>query len=345
METSANSLDGDWDSICKLLALEDPYSSSQFLDDHIEFSIQDDASRLEMPSASVHDQDNAAMPVFNHHEHCLSDVLTPNMNIYSQEGNMSYCGDGPGQFLLFSGHILPSMDNRTMDRSNGDSLTPVCVHGSSIHQMDNGAVKCGSDDLALPDYDVQLERRCNNPEMQDESKYQTMALLLPKKRTRVPTDGHKGKRKMRAKDRQCDEESETNRGLTGHISSFDISDNEADVYPKVNNAGANSAAAKESQGAGKKRAGRGAASDPQSLYARRRRERINERLRILQALIPNGTKVDISTMLEEAVRYVKFLQLQIKLLSSDEHWMFAPLAYNGVNIGLYQKMSPVILGP
>ncbi|PON74808.1 Myc-type, basic helix-loop-helix (bHLH) domain containing protein [Parasponia andersonii] len=63
---------------------------------------------------------------------------------------------------------------------------------------------------------------------------------------------------------------------------------------------------------GKTRARRGSATDPQSLYARKRRERINERLRILQSLVPNGTKVDISTMLEEAVQYVKFLQLQIK---------------------------------
>ncbi|XLR58154.1 hypothetical protein S83_008826, partial [Arachis hypogaea] len=54
---------------------------------------------------------------------------------------------------------------------------------------------------------------------------------------------------------------------------------------------------------------------------KRRRERINERLRTLQSLIPNETKmtilylytqVDIRTMLEEAVHYVKFLQLQIK---------------------------------
>nr|GMC54330.1 transcription factor bHLH85-like [Ipomoea batatas] len=70
----------------------------------------------------------------------------------------------------------------------------------------------------------------------------------------------------------------------------------------------------------------------------RRREKINERLRILQSLVPNGTKVDISTMLEEAVHYVKFLQLQIKLLSSDDLWMYAPIAYNGMDIGLYQKM-------
>ncbi|TVU24003.1 hypothetical protein EJB05_26395, partial [Eragrostis curvula] len=72
----------------------------------------------------------------------------------------------------------------------------------------------------------------------------------------------------------------------------------------------------------------------QSLYAKKRRERINEKLRILQQLIPNGTKVDISTMLEEAVQYVKFLQLQIKLLSSDDTWMYAPLAYNGMGIDL-----------
>ncbi|KAG6588712.1 Transcription factor basic helix-loop-helix 85, partial [Cucurbita argyrosperma subsp. sororia] len=84
----------------------------------------------------------------------------------------------------------------------------------------------------------------------------------------------------------------------------------------------------------KTRASRGSATDPQSLYARKRRERINERLKILQNLVPNGTKVDISTMLEEAVQYVKFLQLQIKLLSSDDLWMYAPIAYNGMDIGL-----------
>ncbi|XP_076918695.1 uncharacterized protein LOC143579200 [Bidens hawaiensis] len=90
---------------------------------------------------------------------------------------------------------------------------------------------------------------------------------------------------------------------------------------------------------GKTRASRGTATDPQSLYARKRRERINERLRILQNLVPNGTKVDISTMLEEAVEYVKFLKLQIQLLSSDDMWMYAPIAYNGMDMGLYQKIT------
>ncbi|KAM0929396.1 hypothetical protein ACQ4PT_001495 [Festuca glaucescens] len=86
----------------------------------------------------------------------------------------------------------------------------------------------------------------------------------------------------------------------------------------------------------KPRAGRarGSATDPQSLYAKRRREKINDKLRALQKLVPNGTKVDLSTMLEEAVLYVKFLQLQIKVLSSDEKWMYAPLAYNGMGLGI-----------
>ncbi|KAJ1294521.1 hypothetical protein BS78_01G152500 [Paspalum vaginatum] len=90
---------------------------------------------------------------------------------------------------------------------------------------------------------------------------------------------------------------------------------------------------------GKAQADRWSATESQSLYAKKRRERINERLRILQNLVPNGTKVDISTMLEEAVQYVKFLQLQIKLLSSDEMWKYAPIAYNGVNIGIDLNLS------
>uniref|UniRef100_A0A2N9I1M2 BHLH domain-containing protein n=1 Tax=Fagus sylvatica TaxID=28930 RepID=A0A2N9I1M2_FAGSY len=76
------------------------------------------------------------------------------------------------------------------------------------------------------------------------------------------------------------------------------------------------------------------------ISADKRREGINERLRILQNLVPNGTKVDISTMLEEAVQYVKFLQLQIKLLSSDDLWMYSPIAYNGMDIGLDLKINP-----
>ncbi|CAE5963126.1 unnamed protein product [Arabidopsis arenosa] len=60
--------------------------------------------------------------------------------------------------------------------------------------------------------------------------------------------------------------------------------------------------------------------DPQSLAAKNRRERISERLKILQELVPNGTKVDLVTMLEKAISYVKFLQVQVKVLATDEFW-------------------------
>lgn len=60
--------------------------------------------------------------------------------------------------------------------------------------------------------------------------------------------------------------------------------------------------------------------DPLSVAAKNRRERISERLKILQELIPNGSKVDLVTMLEKAISYVKFLQLQVKVLAADEFW-------------------------
>ncbi|GMH27232.1 hypothetical protein Nepgr_029075 [Nepenthes gracilis] len=60
--------------------------------------------------------------------------------------------------------------------------------------------------------------------------------------------------------------------------------------------------------------------DPQTIAAKNRRERISERLKILQDLIPNGSKVDLVTMLEKAISYVKFLQLQVKVLETDEFW-------------------------
>ncbi|XVF81868.1 hypothetical protein PTKIN_Ptkin15bG0190200 [Pterospermum kingtungense] len=64
----------------------------------------------------------------------------------------------------------------------------------------------------------------------------------------------------------------------------------------------------------------GPSKAPQSLAAKNRRERISERLKILQELVPNGSKIDLVTMLEKAISYVKFLQLQVKVLATDEFW-------------------------
>ncbi|KAL6211793.1 hypothetical protein ACLB2K_017016 [Fragaria x ananassa] len=135
-----------------------------------------------------------------------------------------------------------------------------------------------------------------------------------------------------------------NSGPNGQTSSSCCSEDDSIAYKEVSGEYSPTSSLSPKEAAvpdlnGKSRARRGSASDPQSLYARKRREKINERLRVLQNLVPNGTKVDISTMLEEAVHYVKFLQLQIKLLSSDDMWMYAPICYNGMDLGLDRKLT------
>ncbi|KAE8658859.1 bHLH139 protein [Hibiscus syriacus] len=140
-----------------------------------------------------------------------------------------------------------------------------------------------------------------------------------KKRTRVAKDAAevwKNVQSNKNRKNNLNGNEESNIGSDGQSSSTSTSDDDNVSQDNTNGGLLTTSDSKAAQALnlnGKKRASRG-------------RERVNERLRVLQNLVPNGTQVDISTMLEEAVHYVKFMQLQIKLLSSDELWMYAPMA-------------------
>lgn len=63
------------------------------------------------------------------------------------------------------------------------------------------------------------------------------------------------------------------------------------------------------------RARRGQATDPHSIAERLRRERIADRMKSLQELVPNSNKADKALMLDDIIEYVRFLQLQAKVFS------------------------------
>ncbi|CAL0300376.1 unnamed protein product [Lupinus luteus] len=177
--------------------------------------------------------------------------------------------------------------------------------------------------------------------------YITCNLENSGKRSKRLVEARKNKRNVKPRKKQksgsiSNTEEDTYAGIQGLNLSNYCSEDDSNASQEINGEGSSclSLSPKDLKSNSKSRCSRGSATDPQSIYARRRRERINERLKILQTLVPNGTKVDISTMLEEAVEYVKFLQLQIKLLSSDDLWMYAPIAYNGMNIGLDLNLTP-----
>ncbi|KAL6995376.1 hypothetical protein U1Q18_005513 [Sarracenia purpurea var. burkii] len=298
-----------------------------------------------------------------------SDTFSANLLYFSQQSRNSY-GSNNNFFPSQENHYFSDSNNHVQEpNSNLESTDFYAMGGENNFEVpffpDNAMVdivclneEIGSGELGNADgqpandagsaEELQLKRKFDIPELikcDGENNTDPSKTL---KKSRVSRDAQKGKKNATCKRSQKlalngSDNDETNAGTNGQSSSSYSSEADSNTSQELNGG-----ATSESKGPaalnpnGKTRASRGAATDPQSLYARKRRERINERLRILQNLVPNGTKVDISTMLEEAVHYVKFLQLQIKLLSSDELWMFAPIAYNGMDIGRYNKISPTL---
>ncbi|XP_073004823.1 transcription factor PHYTOCHROME INTERACTING FACTOR-LIKE 13-like isoform X2 [Typha latifolia] len=83
---------------------------------------------------------------------------------------------------------------------------------------------------------------------------------------------------------------------------------------------------------------RSRAAEVHNLSERRRRDRINEKMRALQELIPHCNKTDKASMLDEAIEYLKSLQMQVQIM-----WMgtgMAPVIFPAV----HQYMSHMGMG-
>ncbi|XP_062230704.1 transcription factor APG-like isoform X2 [Phragmites australis] len=111
---------------------------------------------------------------------------------------------------------------------------------------------------------------------------------------------------------------------------------------------------------------RGRTAEVHNLSERRRRDRINEKMRALQELIPNCNKIDKASMLEEAIEYLKTLQLQVQMMSMGtglwvppmllpaaamQHLQMPPMAHFphlsmglGFNMGAAFDMVPRLAG-
>ncbi|KAF8410210.1 hypothetical protein HHK36_002732 [Tetracentron sinense] len=305
------------------------------------------------PPGSSYSSDTGSLflPTLGHENYYLSDpnpiLVTNNCSL-----SMDFCMVDESTIQIFPDKLMEV--GVCLNEEISSDNVGVCLNEeiSSDNLGDYGGNQ--PEAVALPDKKLNLKRKSEKAELDTdrEAKANTIAFENSKKKSRV-SDVQKHKKNVQSKKNQklapgsIDEE-ENNGGQNRLSSNSDCSEDDSNASLELNTGVTSSSKGSAALNLNEKtRASRGSATDPQSLYARKRRERINERLRILQNLVPNGTKagtvlhdtVDISTMLEEAVQYVKFLQLQIKLLSSDDLWMYAPIAFNGLDLGLDLKIS------
>ncbi|KAL2316843.1 hypothetical protein Fmac_030719 [Flemingia macrophylla] len=97
---------------------------------------------------------------------------------------------------------------------------------------------------------------------------------------------------------------------------------------------------------------RNRAAEVHNLSERRRRDRINEKMRALQQLIPNSNKTDKASMLEEAIEYLKSLQFQLQVMYMGASNGMTPVMFPGIQhymsqmgIGIGAPSLPSIHNP
>ncbi|KAF8733103.1 hypothetical protein HU200_015470 [Digitaria exilis] len=123
-----------------------------------------------------------------------------------------------------------------------------------------------------------------------------------------------------------DEEEEARRQLFGGVAAFPAAalglghGQQVDYGDEAGGLGDSDAGGSEAEPAqARQRGGSGSkrsrAAEVHNLSEKRRRSKINEKMKALQSLIPNSNKTDKASMLDEAIEYLKQLQLQVQMLS------------------------------
>ncbi|XP_066393294.1 transcription factor PHYTOCHROME INTERACTING FACTOR-LIKE 13-like isoform X5 [Miscanthus floridulus] len=80
------------------------------------------------------------------------------------------------------------------------------------------------------------------------------------------------------------------------------------------------------------------AAEVHNMSERRRRDRINEKMRALQELVPHCNKTDKASILDEAIEYLKSLQMQVQIM-----WMTTGMAPMMIP-GAHQLMPLMTMG-
>ncbi|CAL0327101.1 unnamed protein product [Lupinus luteus] len=310
--------DGEWDCFSRMLFTTEEHDHlPQFLGQSSLQSGEDDGNigLKSMFCATTESEGYESMFYsFDAHNNNLQHISQES----SQSSDYNVLVSDPGHtnyYLRYPDNVLAnnayaSLGFSMMDEKNHVSLAPlvtdiVVEDNASFNARERNDISVNLDHIqeepiVFPNKQLQLKTK---PDMQELE-------VHVEEKININSPWNQKKRSRASKDEKVVEE--INAGSDGQSCSSYTS--EEDNAYQENNEGVTSASKSHTSlnSNGKTRATRGSATDPQSLYAR----------------------VDISTMLEEAIHYVKLLQLQIKLLSSDDLWMYAPIAYNGFDIGL-----------
>ncbi|OIW12859.1 hypothetical protein TanjilG_24792 [Lupinus angustifolius] len=311
----------EWSSLSGLYTADEADFMSQLLDNYSVPGQIYENFNMEIPCASLHG-----------HESTIVNVTGINKSSHFSE-------NAANANVLHNSNILPSISGSSCYLNDPLSNTRYVPIGTSFvddklspysyQENENQYINENIEDLGVADKSLQAHKDCEEALVSEPAEEDiTCNLENSRIRSRRSVEAHKNKRNVKPRKKQktssaSNTEEDTNAGIQWLSLSNCCSEDDSNASQEINGEGSSSLSLspkdlKHVKINGKSRCSRGSATDPQSIYAR----------------------VDISTMLEEAVVYVKFLQLQIKLLSSDDLWMYAPIAYNGMNIGLDLNLTP-----